>query len=209
MLRRDEGVPHASPDRLARTIVEDVSAAFDLDQDFLDKILKTTADELTARVVRIDDCLLIATGNFMPTYRLPGRTEGDIIGRPFHKSATLFKCDGAGAEGDPIDIVVAPGIFSTDTQLERCWTGDWVGTWLTPIRVCVGYYKSMSAESVPATAASPEESTAGPRTRKRVKAEGEGKHRDGGGPGEGKHKGKGKGKTEAQGREKGKKQRKM
>ncbi|KAK3366701.1 hypothetical protein B0T24DRAFT_596608 [Lasiosphaeria ovina] len=175
MLRHDEAVPHASPDRLARAIVEDVTAAFDFDQDFLDGILETSAAELAVLAVKIDNYILIARGNFMPTYRLPGRTEGDILGRPFYKSAALIRREGAGDQGDPIDMVVAPGIFTTGTQMDDAWTGDWVGAWFAPIQVCVDYFKGTPAESIPAT--SPEggrgKSTAAPRTRKSVKAEAE------------------------------------
>ena len=104
MLRHDEAVPHASPDRLSRAIVEAVTAAFDLDDGFLDGFLETSAAELAARAVAVDGHLLIERGNFMPTYRLPGRTEGDIIGRPFRESVALDRCKGIGGDqGDPID----------------------------------------------------------------------------------------------------------
>jgi len=174
MLRRDEAVPHASPDRLARAIVKDVTAAFDFDQDSLDGTLETTAAKIAALAVEVDRYLLIATGNSMVTYRLPGRTEGDIIGHPFRKSAALHRCNGALAEGRPIDMVVAPGIFSTGILIPTVnenLAGNWVGSWSAPIQVCVDHYNCMSAESVPATNPERGESTAGPRTRKRARAE--------------------------------------
>ncbi|KAK3348654.1 hypothetical protein B0T25DRAFT_546180 [Lasiosphaeria hispida] len=177
MLRHDEAGPHASPDRLARAIVEDVTAAFDFDEDFLD-ILKTSVAQLAAVAVRVDGYFLITSGNLMLTYRLPGRTEGAIIGRPFHQSKALISWASDGAQGDLIDMVVAPGIFSAGNQTATL-TASWVGGWLFPIEVCVDFYKGMSAESAPAT--SPEgdrgESTAAPRTRKRVKAKAEKENR--------------------------------
>jgi len=173
MLRHDEAVPHASPDRLARAIVEAVTAAFDLDDEFLDGFLETSAAELAALAVAVDGYLLIARGNLMPTYRLPGRTEGDIIGRPFRESVALAMCKEFGDQGDPIDMVVAPGIFSTGHRQVKF--GSWLGGWFAPLQVCAGYDKDMSAEPVPTT--SPEggqgEATVAPRTRKRVKAEAE------------------------------------
>ncbi|KAK0623719.1 hypothetical protein B0T14DRAFT_553833 [Immersiella caudata] len=70
MLRHEEAAPHASPDRLARAMIEAVTAAFDF-QDDPEEVLGSRANEIAELAVRMDGYLLMANRNLMPTYRLP------------------------------------------------------------------------------------------------------------------------------------------
>ncbi|KAK0655028.1 hypothetical protein B0T16DRAFT_396056 [Cercophora newfieldiana] len=173
MLRTDEEVPHTSPDRLALAIVEAMTPAFMFDQDSeLSKVLKEEAAKIAACAVEVDGSFLITVHNPMLAYRLPGGTEGELIGTPFNcKGGALEKWDAkVGDEGDPIELVVSPGIFTAGVErLFQPDGGHWVGSWLAPIQVCVGYHKLLSVEG---------ESKVASSTRKRKHAKTQAKKKE-------------------------------
>jgi len=124
---RSNEILHTSVERLTGVLMSKLTEVID-ETKYSPQESEECVRILCDAAARFDISSLQWWDNIMMAWHLPCRTDSSMVGFPYTRSGALRQfVNGSGQEGDPIDFVISPGIFSSgDGYGIRYDEGSWI-----------------------------------------------------------------------------------